>query len=83
MKTTLRFDTAGLVGCLYTEEIDLRVLGKLAITRATDIRFNETSQQWEVHDAETDAVHFHNPSRSECLAWENKNLQPSSSTSLK
>jgi len=83
MKTTLRFDTAGLVGCLYTEAIDLRSLGKLAITRATDIQFNETSQQWEVHDTETNAVLFSNPSRSECLAWENENLQPSSKTSLK
>jgi hypothetical protein len=77
MKTTLRFDPAGQVDCLYTEAIDLQKLGKLEITRATDIRFEETSQQWQVHDAESDAVLFSNTSRCECLAWENQNLQPS------
>ncbi len=76
MITTLRFHpNHGLVGCLYTEAIDLRKLGTLQITRATDIRFNDASQQWDVHDAKTDAVLFSNLSRSECLAWENKNLQ--------
>ena len=77
MKATLRFDPAGQVDCLYTEAIDLQKLGKLEITRATDIRFEETSQQWQVHDSESDAVLFSNPSRNECLAWENQNLQPS------
>lgn len=65
-----------MVGCLYTEAIDLRKLGKLAVTRATDIRFDETSQQWEVRKAKTDAVLFTNTSRNDCLVWENQNLQP-------
>ena len=77
MITTLRFDPAGTIDCLYNEAIDLRALGKLEITRATDIRFDGTSQQWQVHDAESDAVLFTNPSRRECLRWENQNLQPS------
>lgn len=76
MKTTLRFDPSGQVVCLYTEAIDLRALGKLEITRATDIRFNQASQQWEVHEAETDAVIFSHTSRTECLSWEIQNLQP-------
>lgn len=76
MKTTLRFDPAGQVDCLYTEAINLRALGKLEITRATDIHFDGANQQWQVHDAESDAVLFAHPSRSECLAWENVNLQP-------
>lgn len=76
MKTTLRFDPAGQVDCLYTEAIDLQKLGKLEITRATDIRYDHATQQWRVHDAESDAVLFTNPSRTECLTWENQNLQP-------
>jgi hypothetical protein len=76
MKTTLRFDPGGTVGCLYTEAIDLRELGKLEISRATDIRFNTATQQWDVHAAETGNVLFSHPSRSECLDWENQNLQP-------
>ena len=79
MKSTLRFQAdGGTVECLYTEAIDLRLLGKLQITRATDIRFNGPTQQWQVHDAGTDRVLFSNPSRDECLAWENQNLQPRS-----
>lgn len=76
MKTTLRFAPGGTVGCLYTEAIDLRKLGKLEISRATDIRFNDTTQQWDVHEYATGKVLFSHPSRSECLHWENQNLQP-------
>lgn len=76
MKTTLRFDPAGQIGCLYTEAIDLRALGKLEITRATDIRFNDASQQWDVHEYSTGNVLFSHASRTECLHWENQNLQP-------
>ncbi len=79
MKTTLRFDSAGQVDCLYTEAIDLRALGKLEISRATDIRFNPQTQQWDVHTAgeNSDQVLFSHSSRSQCLRWENLNLQPS------
>ena len=79
MKSTLRFQPdEGIVECLYTEVIDLQVLGPLRITRATDIRFCDPTQQWQVHEAGTDRVLFSNPSRSECLVWEHQNLQPSS-----
>jgi hypothetical protein len=79
MKSTLRFQAdGGTIECLYTEAIDLQLLGPLRITRATDIRFNDPTQQWQVHDAVTDRVLFSNSSRSECLAWENQNLQPRS-----
>lgn len=76
MKATLRITANGQIDCLYTEAIDLRSLGKLAITRATDIRFNDTTQQWDVHAADTDQVLFSHKSRTECLTWETQNLQP-------
>lgn len=77
MKTTLRFQTGGQVDCLYTEAVDLSTLGPLQVTRATDIRFDGTTQQWRVHEAVTDQILFNNPSRGECLRWEHDNLQPS------
>ena len=81
MKSTLRFQAdGGIVQCLYTEAIDLQLLGPLLITRATDIRFNDPTQQWRVHEVGTDRVIFSNPSRSECLAWEHRNLQPRSNS---
>jgi hypothetical protein len=77
MKSTLRFESnGGTIECLYTEAIDLHLLGQLRITRATDIRFNNPTQHWQVHEAGTDRVLFSNPSRDECLAWELQNLQP-------
>ncbi len=76
MKATLRFDAAGAISCLYTEAVDLRALGRLQVVRATDIRFNHTTQQWDVHDAGTGAVLFSHISRQQCLSWENDNLQP-------
>ena len=81
MSHALRFQPdGGLVECLYTEAIDLRALGRLHVVRATDIRFNDTTQQWEVRCAATDAVLHGDPSRKACLAWELANLGPSRSS---
>ena len=74
---TLRFDPGGRIGCLYTEAIDLRTLGRLRVVRATDIRFNAQTQQWDVHEHATGDVLFSHASRNECLRWEIENLQPS------
>ena len=76
MSQTLRFDPGGSIDCLYTEAIDLRALGRLHVVRATDIRFNATTQEWDVHDAGTGQPLHSNPSREACLAWERQNLQP-------
>jgi len=74
MTSVLRFDAQGTIGCLYTEAIDLRSLGKLEVTRATDIVFNDAIQQWETRHATTGEVLFADPSRAACLAWEQQNL---------
>lgn len=76
MKTTLRIGPGGLIGCLYTEAIDLRALGRLHVVRATDIRFNESTQQWDVRHAATGEPLFSHISRNECLHWEQTHLQP-------
>jgi hypothetical protein len=75
MSQTLRFNTGGHIDCLYTEAIDLRALGRLQVVRATDIRFNPNTQQWDVHAADTGHVLFTHTSRTECLQWEQLNLQ--------
>ena len=80
MNSTLRFDPGGHIGCLYTEAIDLRALGRLLVVRATDIRFNDSTQQWDVHDAATGQLLFSHTSRTECLRWEHTNLQPQPSS---
>ena len=76
MTTTIRFDTAGLVACLYTEAVDLRALGRLQVVRATVIDFDPEEQRWEVRCAAFGKLLFADPSRAACLAWEQANLQP-------
>lgn len=76
MSHVLRFDTTGLIGCLYTEAIDLRSLGKLQITRATNIAFNVRTQEWETKDLSTGEALFSHPSREACIRWEHEHLQP-------
>ena len=77
MSQTLRFDPGGQIDCLYTEAIDLRTLGRLHVVRATDIRFNDSTQLWDLRHSDTGKVLFSHASRNECLHWEQVHLQPS------
>ena len=83
MSQTLRFEPGGDIRCLYTEAIDLRALGRIHVVRATDIRFNGQTQEWETHNADGDEVLFSNTSRAECLRWEHENLQPGTTPNSK
>ena len=76
MKSLLRFHPDGLIRCLHTEAIDLHLLGRLHVVRATDIRFNDTTQEWETCHADTGGVLFSNRSRAACLRWEQENILP-------
>lgn len=71
MNAILTIDPQGTVTGLYTELIELSQLGRLEITRATNIEFNPTIQQWDVTDA-GGAILFSDASRSRCLAWEHQ-----------
>jgi hypothetical protein len=73
---TLRFSPEGNIDCLYTEAIDLRVLGRLEVVRATDVGFDPEDQTWEVRSAIFGGLLFSDPSREACLRWERANLQP-------
>lgn len=80
MSQTLRFNPGGQIDCLYTEVIDLRALGRLLVSRATDIRFCERTQLWKVRCATSGQLLHCDPSREACLAWEQANLQPGAHT---
>jgi len=83
MSHTIRFQPNGRIDCIYTEAIDLRALGRLQAYRATDIRFCERSQEWNVRCASTGELLHTNPSRGACLAWERQHLGPPNPEALR
>jgi hypothetical protein len=52
----------------------LHELGRLQITRATTIEFNNSTQHWEVTDRKG-KVQFISMFRKACLDWEQQNMQ--------
>ena len=78
----LHFTQDGVGAGLYTEAIDLHAIGNLEITRASNVEFNDDTQQWEVFDY-LGVRRFRHPSRQACLDWErqsfnqpNPNIKP-------
>ena len=71
----LRFHADGRGSGLYTEAIDLQVIGSLQVNRASRIEFNASTQQWEVTDLNGIRLFTH-PSRQHCLEWERVFFQP-------
>jgi hypothetical protein len=67
----IHFNPDGTGAGLYTERIDLKQIGTLEVVRASDIEFNDATQQWEVFDYTGNRV-FADPSREACLAWERR-----------
>jgi hypothetical protein len=75
MNITISFTPEGTAQCLWTEALPLHELGRLQVTRASNIEFNNSTQQWEVIDRKG-KVRFFAKSRTACLEWEHQNLQP-------
>jgi hypothetical protein len=74
MNTTVSFNPDRTAQGLWTEALPLHELGRLEIHRATDIEFNDATQQWEVEERRG-KVRFFAKSRSACLEWEQNNPQ--------
>jgi hypothetical protein len=73
MHTVITFTPEGTGRCLYTELIDLASIGRLEITRASTIEFNNQHQRWQVKDRRG-RVRYFARSRAACLAWERENF---------
>lgn len=75
MNIKIQFNPDGSAHCLWTDAISLHDLGRLEITRASHIEFNNHTQHWEVRDRKG-RIRFIARSRSACLEWEQQSLQP-------
>lgn len=67
--STLVFLPDGTCRGLYTETIDLSLLGRLEVRRASSIEFDNRLQVWRVRVRGLGEVYC-SPSREECLRWE-------------
>jgi hypothetical protein len=74
MNITISFTPEGTAQCLWTEALPLHEIGRLQVTRASNIEINNATQQWEVKDGKGH-MRFFSKSRSACLEWEQTNLQ--------
>jgi hypothetical protein len=75
MNINIAFNTDGTAQCLWTEALPLHEIGRLEVTRASNLEFNNSTQHWEVKDRRG-RIRFIAKSRSACLEWEEMNLQP-------
>ena len=73
---TIDFAPDGTARCLYGELIDLRSLGRLRITRASVVEFDNDLTVWQVLDPQDGRVLHQDPSREACLDWEREHLIP-------
>jgi len=69
----ITFNSTGIAQCLYSELIDLSVLGPLALTRISTVEFNPQQQHWEVRQPDGMLL-FSHKSRALCLAWEHQHF---------
>ena len=73
MNAVLTFSTNGTGTCFYTELIDLHSIGRLEVSRASTIEFNNQTQHWEVKNLSGHVLFFAR-SRQSCIDWEHNNL---------
>jgi len=74
MTTTREFNPDGTARSRWTDAISLLDLGHLEITRASQIKFNNSTRHWEVIDRRG-KIAFFAWSRLACLKWEQENLR--------
>ena len=58
---------------MYTEMIDLSSIGRLAVTRAAQVEFDNHRQLWQVRDPGGALLH-ECATRNGCLEWEREHL---------
>jgi len=73
---TLEITSEASVRMLHDDAIDLAEFGKLEISRASHVEFNNTAQVWLVKSAKTQAVICYASTREAALSFEKRYYSP-------
>jgi hypothetical protein len=67
----------GVIRMLHDDEVDLSIFGKVTVTRASHVEFNNDTGKWYVQSAKTLKMLKEDlPTRAEALAWEKQYYSP-------
>ncbi len=75
MEIAITFTPDGTGHALHTEIVDLGQIGRLSVTRATEIEFDDRTQFWCVRRPGSRFALYRDTSRQACLTWERQYLQ--------
>ena len=67
---TIAFKPDGSAQCVWRDEIPRLRLGKLSVKRASNVEFNEATEEWEVRLVGSTEVIHSEPTRAGAIAWE-------------
>ena len=73
---TLEVTPDGNIRCLYTDEIDLPQLGRLQVSRASHVEFDNHLRKWTVTSAKTGRRLHSSMTREQALEWERQYYSP-------
>ncbi len=73
---TLEVTPDGNIRCLYTDEIDLPQLGRLQVSRASHIEYDNRLHKWTVTSAKTGKRLHSSMTRESALEWERQYYSP-------
>lgn len=73
----LQITAKGGIRMLQDDAIDLRKLGKVIVTRASHVEFDNEAQTWYVQSAKTGKYLYRARTRARALAWEKRFYSPS------
>ncbi len=73
---TLEVTPDGNIRCLYTDVVDLSQLGRLSISRASQIEFDNYLRKWMVTSSKTGKRLYSATTRESALEWERQYYSP-------
>lgn len=80
MKIMLQITALGGIAMLQDDEVNLSEFGRVEVTRASNVEFDNATQRWYVQSAKTgEMLRADFVTRAEALAWEKEFYSPTGS----